>query len=478
MSFRAKVLSGFKWSFLGQFGSQFLSIIVSILMARMIAPEYFGKVAMVNVIIGFSSIFLDMGFGAALIQRKNIDQIYFSTVFLLNIGLGFLLSILLYSFSGLIEGFYGQLGLATIAKILSPIFLLSALGNIPRTYLTKAMDFKKISMFNFISLILGSATGLILAFMGHPLNAIIGQILVQTISANLLPLFLGRWKVGVRFSKEVLRDIGGFSAYLFGNNALNYWVRNIDNLLIGKYLGPQQLGIYSKSYSFLLIPLSNSSRAISNVLFPSLSEIQSDPDRIKKLYLNMIGTISLIIFPLMTGAFVTIDKVVPLVLGLEWLEAIEIIKVFSILAIIQSISSMVPNLYLSQGRADLMFKVGTPLRIMLISSIVIGLFWGIKGVAICYLLTGFLSAIINNYFAGRLVKISLRDIGSQLLFPAMYSLITGIIVYSIDALFFDDFLVLYRLLIQGLVGILMYIFLNEQFKPRVYKSFKELIIKK
>lgn len=478
MSFRDKTVSGIKWNFLGQIAGQVASIFFSIALARLINPGIFGDIAMITVIIGFSTIFINLGFGASIIQMDSPSKSLLSTVFWINLGIGLILSITLYLLAQLIENFYHREGLAEIVKILSPVFLIRSIGILPRTILSREINFKSLSGINILSILIGGISAFILAIRDHHVEALEAQILVQALVSNFLVFVLVGWKPGLRFSWSELNKIRSFSLNVLGNNVFNYWVRNIDSLIIGKYLGAYQLGLYNKSYSLLTIPLNNISQSISSVLFPSLSTIKDDKVRIRSVYLKIVSVIAILIFPAMVGVGIVAEKLVLVVLGEEWKEAIPIIKVFCFLAIVQSISSMVTNIYLSLGRANLMFRVGTLLRIMLVASIVIGLNWGILGVAIAYTIAGTLSALINNYIGGKLISLKINDLGRVLGTPALFSIMMGALIYSVDHWVLISLKMNLRLGVQVALGVTFYWLLNEFLQPKAYKELKQGLIKR
>ncbi|MFY0599385.1 MAG: MOP flippase family protein [Cyclobacteriaceae bacterium] len=470
--FRNQLRTGLKWSFLGQGSSQILSLAISVGMARLILPETFGKIAMVNVIIGFSSIFVDLGFGAAIIQKKNIDNQLLSSVFWINLLIGFMLFVALFSLSNVVADFYGTPELSNISKVMSLLFVINAAATVPGNILSKAMKFKVLAFSSAMSVLVGGSVGLTLAYHGYGVEAIMSHLLIQRlVSAIILNLKCG-WKPSFYFSLSKLKEISAFSTNVLANDTLNYWVRNVDTLLIGRYLDSKSLGLYNKSYSFLTLPLGTISGSISRVLFPSLSSIQDDLEKVRATYLKIIGSIAIVVFPMMIGLFVVADKFVLVVLGENWVEAVPIIRVFSILAMNQSIGTLISNLYLSQGRSDLMLKVTTPLRVLLISSIVIGLNWGIVGVAISYTLAGFMSSCINHFYAGRLVKLKLYHFLNSLSPPFFVSLSMGLIVLFSSYLLPVNLSPVWFLTLQVLVGIISFISLCEILKLRQYLFLK------
>ena len=476
--FKAITFRGFRWSVIGQVGSQAVSLVFSILIARIVVPDDFGQVAMVTVITGFLSVIVNSGFGSALIQKTETSQKLLSSAFWFNLILGVIMTAMLILSRNLIARFYEVDSLSYIALLLSPIFIFHSLGSVSRSILAKRIEFRMLSLAGLTSMIVSGSVALYLASIGLATEALVANVVLQALISNILILILCRWRPSLAFSLTELKEVFNFSLNILGNDSLNFWVRNVDSLLIGKYLDSHSLGIYNRSYSLLTIPLTNVSGAISKVLFPSLSSIKGDSDRVKSIYLRVVGTISFILYPALIGLMVTADKIVITILGENWIEAIPLIRVFAMLGMVQSISSLVTNLYLSQGKVKLMFRLGTALRVMLIFSFIVGLNWGIMGVAVSYTIAALFSALINNYFGGKQIGLTLDEIFARLASSFWLSALVGVEVVCADLLIQDFIGIHWRLLIQVSLGIFSYYLLNEIFKPKNYIFLKNAILSK
>lgn len=412
--FRHKTLSGIAWSTSSQVGRQILFFIIHVVLARLLSPKEFGLVAMVTVITGFAYILSGLGFGAALIQKKNVGQEHLSSVFWLNLVTGLLLMLMFMIGSSLISSFYNEPLLIPLTILISTNFLISSLSIVQRTLMTKFLNFRKLSVVEMAAVGLAGIMAITLAYLGFGVWSLAVQGVAYSVATTVLLWMLSDWRPALTFKWQAVKELLGFGLNLLGSQTLNYWTRNIDNLLVGRLLGSNPLGIYSRAYSVFLFPLTNISVTLVRVMFPFFSIMQEDKRRVKDMYLKMARTVGLLIFPMMCGLFVTTEPFVLAVFGPQWVEMIPILRVFCILGIIQSMPSLVGSLYLSQGRSDLQLRVASILRANEILGIVIGLKWGVIGVAIGYTTAALINLYPNIYFPTKLINLPVAELLSNL----------------------------------------------------------------
>lgn len=474
--FKSTVVKGFQWSFIGQISNQVLGLLFSILLARLLVPEIFGLMAMVNVIMGFSVILLNFGFNAAIIQEDKVTNSLLSTVFWINNGIGMVLFVIFFFSAELIATFYDEPDLVFITKILSLQFVINAIGNVPRTLYSKNLSFRFLAIAEASATLVSGISAIMLAINGYGIEALLTQLLAYATVNNLLVLFSSEWRPSFIFSITELKKILSFSTYLFINQSLNYWVKNLDNLLIGKYLGSFSLGLYNKSYSFLTLPLNNITSAIGKVLFPSLSMIKDDKIKTKRVFEKTISAISLITFPMMIGLFVIADQFVLIILSERWIEAIPLIRIFCFLALSQSIGSLSGNIYMSQNRTDLLFRVGFIRKLILIGSIILGLYWGTTGVAISFSFFSIITSLVMLKIGGRLISLSLLDYWNCFKTNLYGSLIMGVLIFCFELIMAERIGEFANMVTQVILGIIIYVIFHELAKNSVYLEVKVLLL--
>lgn len=474
--FKNKTVRSILWSVVSQVGRQMLLLIIGIILARLLSPEEFGLIAMVTVITSFALIFGELGFSAALVQKKDITQDILSSIFWLNLCAGILLTVVFIICAPLIARFYQEPVLIPLTILVSLNFTLSSLNIVQNTILTKSLDFRTISIVEIISVSISGLIAIVLAYMGFGVWSLaIQTVTISAITAILLWL-LNDWRPKFVFKWSGVKDLLGFSSNLLGTNTLNYWARNIDYILIGRYLGSYPLGIYNRAYMVMLFPLQNVTRVIARVMFPSFSLIQDDKERIKKLHLRLTRIVALFTFPMMLGIFVTVEAFVLTIFGEKWVAMIPVLRILSLVGLVQSIIGLNGYIYLSQGKADLQFRLGLVFKSVVILGILIGLRWNIIGVAIGYAFAMLINLYPNVYFSGRLINLSFWELMVNLSGVYICAFIMAIIV-AICGLFLPSSLSSWLvLMIQVSLGGCVYIFILHLFKIKAYQDIQELLI--
>jgi len=386
----SKIRTGVAWSGAAQVGAQAASLVIAVILTRLLSPLDFGLVAMVVVFTGFASVFTDMGFGAALVQKLDLTQHHKNAVFWISVAVGALLTLIFAAAAPYIASFYGVPALQPITLAISIIFFINAFATVKLALLQKAMDFRSLAAAQLTATVLSGLVAIYLAFSGFGVWSIVAMY-VASAAVNVAVLWIiTPWRPDFSLRWDAVQDLSKFSRNFVGFSAFNYWTRNGDNLLIGRFVGSAALGVYARSYTILLLPVWQVSGVITNVMFPALSAIQKDVKRVRELYLSSISVISLVTFPLTLGLFVVSRSFVLALFGDKWAAMIPLLQIFSLLGAIQSISTTVGWIYTSQGRTDIMFRFGLISGSIFIISFFVGLRWGTLGVAVAYTIANFL----------------------------------------------------------------------------------------
>ncbi len=412
--FRRRTISGMKWSIVSQGVRQVLGLITTVWLARLLSPRDFGLVGMVTVIANFAALFGELGFSAALVQKKDVTQEHLSSVFWLNLGCGLVLTALFAAAAPLVASFNREPILVPLTVFIAADFLVSSLNIVQNTLLTRALSFRTLSVVEISAIAASGGLAIVMALAGFGVWSLAAQMVSLSAVTAAMLWKLAHWRPDLRFSWPAIRDLLGYSLNYFGSRALIYWTRNADYLLIGRFLGANPLGVYTRAYVVMMVPLLNVSRVLGRVMFPSLALIQDDKARVKRTYLKVTRVIALITFPMMLGLFVCVEPFVLVVFGRSWREMIPLLRVFALTGMLESVSTLNSNIFQSQGRTDQQFRLDLVLRTVLVAGIAIGLRWGILGVAIGYSVASALNTYPSVYFAGRLVGLSFAELAANL----------------------------------------------------------------
>jgi O-antigen/teichoic acid export membrane protein len=388
MSLAKQVRDGIAWTTSARTLAQIVELAVGIALARLLTPEDFGLLEMIIVLTGFLALFGELGFGAALVQRAQISEEHVSTVFWLNVLTGVVLAALLATGAPLIADFYRDQRLAPLTRVIAANFLIAPLNMVQVALLNRAMNFSVLALVEVSAALVSSSLALILAFKGFGTWSLVAKSTAASLTTTIVLWSASSWRPRWLFSRTALNELVKFSGNLLGFMTVNYWARKSDDLLIGKRLGPAQLGIYGRAYATMMLPLSEISSVLGRVLFPALSRISSDKPQVKQMYLQWLARIAFLSFPIMGFFFASADSLILTVYGSKWQSVAPILQILCVAGAFQSLGTTVGWIYQSQGRTDLMFRWGLVAGGLVIASIVVGIWLGsIRAVATCYAIT-------------------------------------------------------------------------------------------
>jgi O-antigen/teichoic acid export membrane protein len=393
---RSRVLRGLAWKAFSQVFRQLSRIAVAVILARLLMPEDYGLAAMVLVFSTLVLVFADLALGAALVQRRELTELDRSTVFWTSTGVGLAFTLLGIALSGPLAAFYGEPEVKPLFAALSVSFLVTSLGTTQTALLNRDMDFRSLELRLMAGTVAGAVVGILLAANGFGAWAIIGQQLAITGVSTMLLWALSPWRPRLKFSLASLRDLGGFSARVFGTRVLFYLNRNADNMLIGRFLGPAALGAYAVAYNVMLAPMSRIARPVVEVLFPAFSRMQDDPKRIASLWLRANRLVAAITVPGMAGLVVVAPEFVRVVLGDHWASAIPVIQILAWVGLMQSLQQLNSSILQARDRTGDLLRYSVIVLVASLTAFAVGLQWGIVGVAAAYAIS---STLVEPYYA-------------------------------------------------------------------------------
>jgi len=267
------MLKGFLYTAISKYSKVFIGIIIGAILARLLTPEEFGTVALVTVFIGFFGLLGDMGIGPAIVQKKELTDKDLSSIFGLTIIMAFFLSLVFFLSAGLIAEFYDNPVLIPLVRLLSLVIFFNVIQIVPSAINRKKLRFKEMALVTLSIRIFTGAIAIYLAYNDFSYYSLVIQNIISGFLVFLVFFILYPVKFTFFLKWEPIKKIASFSSYQFAFNFINYFSRNLDNLLIGKFLGSAPLGYYNKSYSLMMLPVSNLTHVITPVLHLSLIHI-------------------------------------------------------------------------------------------------------------------------------------------------------------------------------------------------------------
>lgn len=422
MNLRQNTIRGLTWSGVSQVISQGCQFVITAILAHLLSPNDFGLLGMAAVFTGFAAIFSDMGISGAIIQNQEIDERHYSSAFWLNVLVGVVLTVAFILLSPAIARFYSRAELIPILTVLSINFFLSSFTIIQQAILTKGMNFKSLALRDILAVVISGAAGIFCAYHGYGLWSLVIQLLTYTVINNLSLWFSSPWRPKWILDFSSLRQILPFSSHVTGFQVINYFARNIDNLLIGKVLGSQALGYYSLAYKLMMFPIQNFTWVITRVMFPAFSKIQDQVDKVRRNYLLMVKAVALVSFPLMAYLFVTASDLIQLVYGDAWHVAVPVVRIFCFCGMVQSITSLGGTIYLSKGRADLQLMMIVISTSSLSIILYVAVHNGIEMVAFAYTIFYSIWANLSIFITAKLISLSVSKLYRIVWAPFAFSM--------------------------------------------------------
>jgi PST family polysaccharide transporter len=386
--------------------AQITQIAFSIFLARLLTPAEYGLIGMLTVLSGFATVIGEAGLNSALVYLKDADEETFSTAFWMQLSINLLFTVIFFFGAGWIAGFYGSPVLRPLTQLMSVTFVLQSVGSIQTAILSRHMNFKAIAIATFAAALLSSICALVLALFGMGVWALAWQVI-----SNIVVLLIGtslatKWRPRLCFSRPIAKKMTGYGTYLLLNNGINYWLRNGDNLLIGRSLGAAPLGIYNRAYTLMLLPLQNISSILGQVMFSTLSRTRDDMVEFRRLYIQSIRLIAIIAFPIMGGLSVLSLPIILVLYGSQWAGAAPILQILSLVGLLQCIIFPVGWIYNSLGYNKDQFRVTLILAPTFFVLIMLGLSYGLLGVTWGYAIWAVISGLLNMHAAGRLIGVT------------------------------------------------------------------------
>lgn len=425
-----KAVKGFFWTGIDNFGNQILTLVFSIFLMRLLDPKDFGIVGQALSFVGFSQVLIDSGFGWALIQKKEIDKGYLSTVFWTNLIIGIALCGIFFLLAPYIERFYDNDGLTELVRVLSFGFIIASLNVVQRTIYQREIDFKRLSLINLTAFFSGNILAIILSYRGWQEWSLVAMYLGNFSIASILLWYFTSFKPSFEFSFAKLRELSAFSLNVLGLRSLDFVAAKGDKILIGKMLGDQALGIYETTFKLFIKSIVGLSNVFQKVLFPAFSKIQNQKDKIAQHLLMVLDLVSIFIFPLLVLGFFIAEPFILTLFGEKWSDMIFIFQTFCLISFFLALNPIITSTLLAINESKLVLHLDFFSKTILFISIFIGIKWGINGVAISWLVSVFINFMVRIHFSGKALNLSFLAFSKNIFFNALWSVLPTGVLYS------------------------------------------------
>lgn len=472
---KMKATSGVFWNGLSQFSTQVFQFIVIMILARLLTPEDFGIVGLATLFTGLVGVANELGLSAAIIQRKDIDDMHLSTSFWANIIMGLALFTIFFLMSPFIANFFKEDTLRPILVISSIGLIIGSFGIIHKALLEKGLDFKKTTVVDVCAAFISGIVSILLAVNGFGVWSIVFGSIASSIVSVIVLWKMNKWRPSFKFSFAHFRDLFSFGGNVMGSKFVGYIAMRIDYLVVGKLLGTAPLGYYSLARNLTSFPVQKISWTVMRVAFPVFSSLQDNSKALKEGYLKTIKYVSLVTFPMLAGMFIVAPEFVPIFYGEKWSPVIILLQILSIEAAFVSIGTMTNIVQYAKGRSDIQFKWQVYTTITLPIAIMIGVNYGIVGVAIMLTIMMAIYILIIQIITNRLVGLDMHTFVREMIPAAICStvLVIGIYLYK-KITFISHTELIYVFISSAIIGIIIYIILMRTFYNHIFDEIKSL----
>lgn len=451
---KQKVFSNLVWRFLERTGAQAVSLVVAVVLARVLSPEDYGTVALMTVFISILNVFVDSGLGAALVQKKDADDVDFSTVFYTNAAFCVALYALLFLSAPLIAAFYKRQELAPVIRVMGVTILISGVKNIQQSYVSRTLQFRKFFFATLTGTVCAAVTGVWMAYHGFGVWALVAQQLANLAIDTVILWATVRWRPIPAFSLARLRGLFGYGWKLLVSALLDTFYGNLRNLIIGRRYSSEDLAFYTKGELFPKAVVGNINNAIDSVLLPTMSAEQDDRERVKQMTRRAIKTGTWCIAPLMVGLAVCAPSVVGILLTNKWLPCVPFLRIFCITYMFFPIHTANLNAIRAMGRSDLFLRLEIIKKIVGLAVLLSTMWFGVMAMACSMLLTGVASQIINSWPNKRLLNYGYLEQLKDILPGIALAVAMGAVVSLANLLPVGEWV---RLAVQVPAGIAFYV---------------------
>ena len=468
-SSKQKVAGGLFWSYGERIMAQLVSLIVSIVLARLLDPENYGVISIVMIFITFCDAIVTGGFGNAIVQKKDADELDVNTMLCCSVATSILLYIIIFCAAPYIASFYNMPIIRPILRVLGLRLLISGVNSIQRAWIQKRMLFKRFFISTSFGTIISAVVGISMAYMGKGAWALVGQYLTNSFIDTTVLLITNDWKPRLQFSWKRAKEMLSYGWKVLVTTVVYTIEGDLRSLIIGKKFGSADLAYYDQGKKFPNLLVTNINTSISNVMFPVLSESQNDPTRLKQLCRRAVRIGIYLLSPLLIGLMGVADTFVIAILSEKWAPCIPFLRILTLVFLVRPFTTTCQQSILSVGRSDITLKIE-----IIVNAVAIGILFysvfileSVLGIAIGTLIAELVSMGMFMYYENKIIRYSYKEQLQDLLPSLGLATVMGVIVYIVH------FLPIYKglaLILQVVIGAAFYFAASYvlQFEPFVY----------
>lgn len=473
---KEQIMSGMVWKFAERFVAQGVSFIVSLVLARILMPEDYGVVSIINIFITIADVFLTSGLNTALIQKQDADELDFSTIFYCNFVLGLGLYVILFVTAPLMATLYKMPILVSAVRVFALRLPISSFQSIQTAYISKQMDFKKFFFSTIIGTIISAFVGIWMAVNGFGVWALIAQYMTNTIIDTLVLFITVRWYPKRMFSWNRAKPLMKYGSRVMATDLIGTIFNNLGDFIVGAKYTSADLGFYTKGKQLPTMLKTNLTTSLISVLFPGMSLVNDETEKIRMLSRRSVRMLSYIIFPLMAGLLIVARPLTIVLYTEKWVPMVPFVWIVCIEAMISVPGTIALQSVKAFGRSDLMLKAELFKKPILLLSTLLAIRYGVLAIAIMLPVNTLIELFINGILAQKTIEYRLIDLVMDCVPATVMSVLMCGAVYALTYLPISNMIIL--LLLQMAVGGIVYILCSAVSKNAEFQVLLNILLKR
>ncbi len=465
---------GLVWKFLERVGVQGVQFILQIILARILSPEHYGMLSIMIIFVNLANVFIQNGFNTALIQNKDVKEEDYSSVLWVTLGVSVVLYGVIFATAPIIGEFYNMAGIVKPLRVLAIMLFPGALNSVQLARISRTLDFKKVFYSNFAAIVIAGVTGIVIAYAGGGIWALVAQSLISTIVACIIMFFTAKLRIYFKCNFSRVKVLFAFGWKLLVSGLLETLYQDLSSLIVGKKYNSSTLAYYDRGKKFPQTIMMVVNSTVQSVMLPAMSSEQDDKSKVKQLTRASISVLSFIVFPVMAGLAAVAEPLITILLTEKWLMAVPFMQIFCLVFAFLPINACNLQAISAIGRSDIFLKLEILKKILGITVLLVSvfLFKSSLAIAVADAVVSVIAWFINAYPNRKLINYSYKEQLGDFLPSLLISLAMFVVVLFVGKLKLNVFLLL---VLQVFVGVVVYLVLAAIFKPKAYKLLLEQI---
>ncbi len=474
-SLNKQALTGAVWTYVQQFGTVGIQLIVTIILARLLGPKEFGLIGMLGIFIQIAAILVQSGLTSSIIRSKQIDDDDLSTVFFFNLVLSLILYGVIYLGAPLVAIFYKQAILTQLLRVLSITIVINAFSVVQISILTKELQFKRQTFIAFAALIISAVIAILLAYKGFGVWSLIWNTISNATISGILFWGFSKWKPKWIFSQSAFKRHFNFGYKLSLSGLLNVLFENLYIVTIGKIFPPASLGYYTQANTLRNIPLNTISSALNKVTFPYFSKLNDDVE-LKKRLRQVINFSLFITAPLLVLIAIMSNEVIGVLFSAKWLPAAPYLSLLCLAGLFYPVHAFNLNILLVKGKSKEFLVLEIIKKVLIVISIILTYRFGIVALIIGQIILMFLATPINGYYLNDLIQYNMKEQFADLLFFTTIATVIGALLYAIKINFMNTWNVYFVIIVISALYLGLYLLFSKILRPTVFTFSKNILV--